>query len=346
MTEVYRDDIQITMRPVADSIGVPYTVNPLQLHDREALIEIREGPRGPAGEEGAPAWPWLWQGDIATRAALDALALSTDDARKAWRVVAENTLYYWTGLHLIPFEAAFGAPGHQGIPNILTGSGVVGPTGSAAAAHISGAAPAQHVTITIPQGIPGDPGDPGVAGRIADAADVAIDAEHPLGQDYVLAWDTGLGRFRPVPGPRRGGPWAIAAAQFTGGSNINQSFKVVATMTIPAQPSRWRPLVEGGVVVLSHVPQLNQSRLDVEVRVGSTTGELVGYGHAIAAANENRVQISPKFGYPMTPDSTFAVIPARTTTTLYVLVRRVVGDASYTVTTAGAQLIVHALPMR
>uniref|UniRef100_UPI003F490845 hypothetical protein n=1 Tax=Nocardia suismassiliense TaxID=2077092 RepID=UPI003F490845 len=346
MSEIYRDDIQVTMRPVSDTIGLPYTVNPLQVADREALIEIREGPPGPAGVQGLPAWPWQWMGDAATPATLDALNLTTADAGKAWRVVSLGAVYYWTGLEFVPNYEAFGAPGHQGTPNALTGSGVVGATGSAAAAQITGTSPGQHLEITFPQGIQGDPGDPGAAGRIQDAADVLIDATHPLGQDFVLAWDTTLNKFRPVPNPRNAGPWAIAAGQFTGGSNINTTPKVVATMTIPAQPTAWRPIVEGGLVVLSHVHQIGQSRMDVEVRVGSIDGDLVGYGHGLAAANDNRVSIGSRFAFPMTPTVNFGVVAANTTTTLYVLVRRVLGEASYTVTTEHAQLIVYAHAVR
>jgi hypothetical protein len=316
------------------------------LAGREALVEIREGAPGLVGAEGAPVWPWLWMGDIANPAALTALNLTTADARKAWRVVSDNAIYYWTGLEFIPFANAFGATGRQGAPNALTGSGVVGATGSSAVAAITGTSPNQQLQITFPQGAQGDTGDPGAAGTITASADVLVDGDHPLNQDYVLAWDTTLGKFRPVPSPRNAGPWAIAGAQFTGGSNLATSPKVVATITIPAQPTAWRPIVEGGLVVLSHVQSLGQSRMDIEVRVGGVDGDLVGYGCGLGAANDNRVSIGPRFAFPMSPTATFGVIPASTTTTLYVLVRRVVGSANYTITTEHAQLIVYAQAVR
>ncbi|WP_159844942.1 hypothetical protein [Nocardia sp. CY41] len=346
MTEIYDEDVQVTMRPVSDTAGLPYTVNPVQLSQRQALIEIREGAKGPSGAEGAPAWPWIWQGDIADPAAIDALGLTTADARKAWRVVSENAIYIWTGMELVPLNEAFLAPGKQGAPNVLTGSGTAGATGSSATAAITGTAPNQHLAITFPQGVQGDTGDPGAAGAIQDASDVAVDEDHPLAQDYVLAWDTTLNKFRPVPSARNSGPWSIAGGQFTGGSNINVSPKVIATITIPAQPMQWRPIVEGGLVVYSHVNAVGDSRMDVEVRIGSTDGDLVGYGCGLAAANDNRVSIAPRFAFPMTPTATFGVVPANTTTTLYVLVRRVTGSSNYTVTTEHAQLIVYAQAVR
>jgi hypothetical protein len=346
MTEVYDDDIQITMRSVSDSVGLPYTVNPFQLIDRQALVEIREGAQGPVGGEGDPAWPWTWMGDVADPAALTALNLTTADARKAWRVVSENAIYFWSGMAFIPFYEAFGADGRQGAPSVLTGSGVAGATGSSAAAAITGTSPNQHLEITFPRGETGDTGDPGGAGAIADAEDVQIDATYPLYQDYVLAWDTTLGKFRPVPNPRNAGPWCIAAAQFSGGSNINTSPKVIATITIPAQPTDWRPIVDGGVIMLSHVQSVGAGRMDVEVRIGSQDGDLVGYGVGFPAANAIRCPINARFGFAMTPDATFGVVQANTTTTLYVLVRRVTGGSNYTVTTEAAQMIVYAQPVR
>lgn len=346
MTQVFDDDIEITLRPVSDTVGLPYTVNPMQLVDREALVEIREGAPGPTGGEGPPAWPWIWQGDIADVTALHALNLGTGDARKAWRVVALNAIYYWTGLDLIPFAAAFGAPGHQGADTALTGSAVAGPTGSSAAAALTGTPPHQHLEVTFPRGATGDPGDPGAAGRIQDAVDVLIDGEHPLGLDYVLAWDTALAKFRPVPNPRLGGPWAIAGSQFSGGSGLNVPSKVVATMTIPAQPTNWRPIVEGGVVALAHVQALGDTRVDLEVRLGDPEGDLIAFGAGVASSNNHRVLIGPRWAFAATPGSTFGVVPANTTTTLYVIARRVVGTGSYSVTTSNAQLIVYAQAVR
>ncbi len=343
---VYDDDIQVTIRGVGDTTGLPFTVNPFEMVDREALIEIREGARGPIGPTGAPSWPWQWMGDVANPAALEALSLTTADARKAWRVVSENAIYFWTGLDFIPFYNAFLTPGRQGALNRMTGSGVVGAPGSSASAAITGAPPNQHLEITFPQGVQGDTGDPGAAGRIRDAADVLVDANNLLAQDYVLAWDVASSKFRPVPNPRNAGPWAIAGGQFTGGSNIGVSPKVVATITIPAQPTAWRPIVEGGLLVLSHVANIGDSRMGIEVRIGSADGDLVAAGYALAAANVNRVNIAPRHEYPVSPTSPLGVVAANQTATLYVLVRRLVGTNNYTVATEHAQLTVYAQPVR
>ncbi|MEV0356374.1 hypothetical protein AB0H71_09955 [Nocardia sp. NPDC050697] len=339
---VFDDDVMVTMRGVADSVGLPYTVNPVELVDREVLIELREGPAGPAGPEGAAAWPWQWQGDIADVAALTALGLTTADARKAWRVVNIGAIYYWTGLEFIAFEDAFGRQGHRGPPNPLTGSAVAGAPGSAAAAQITGTAPNQHLEITFPRGVAGDAGDPGAAGPIQDSADVLIDDEHPLGADYVLRWDATAQKFRPAPSPRLGGPWIIGQKQFVDSANINADSQVLAAITIPAQPSPWRPLVEGAAVITAQ----NGTRCDVEVRVGGAeSGVLVGYGRGYVLSSYAYLLIASGFEYPVQPGSTTAVIPANQTVTLYVVARRVAGSGTYSVRSNYSHLAVQAQPL-
>ncbi|WP_405181011.1 hypothetical protein OG225_07470 [Nocardia sp. NBC_01377] len=340
-TVVYDDDVMITMRGVADSVGLPYTINPFELIDQEALAELREGPAGPTGAEGAPAWPWSWQGDIADEAALFALPLTTADARKAWRLVASDVVYFWTGLEFIGFEDAFGTPGRRGAPNPLSGKVQAGAAGSSAAASVTGTAPGQVVEVTIPRGVTGDVGDPGAAGRIQDAADVQIDATYPLGQNFVLAWDAATAKFRPVPNPRPRGPWVLGENQFTGGKNLLDASKVVATVTIPAQPNSWRPLVEGALGLQSEQP----TRCDIEVRIGGPDGDLVGYGWGHLVSRFGHVLISGSHQYPMQPGSTIGVVPANQTITLYVVVKRVAGAGSYNIYTNYSQLTVRAQPM-
>ncbi|MET8774024.1 hypothetical protein ABZV58_03250 [Nocardia sp. NPDC004654] len=339
---VFDDDVAITMHGVADSVGLPYTVNSLELVDREALIELREGPAGPIGPEGAAAWPWQWEGDVADVAALTALGLTTADARKAWRVIAENAIYFWTGLEFIAFDNAFGRAGKRGTANQLTATAVAGAPGSSAAAQITGSAPNQQLEITFPRGTAGDVGDPGAAGRIQDAWDVSIDGEDSLGEGFVLRWDAAAQKFRPAPNPRLGGSWIIGEKQFADISNISEASKVVAAITVPAQPAAWRPIVEGAVIVSAQ----NGTRCDVEVRIGQPdTGELVGYGwgHSISALAY--VTLNAVYEYPMQPGATAAVVSANQTVTLYVAVRRVVGGGTYTVRSNYSHLMVQAQPL-
>lgn len=345
MTIVYDSDITLVLRGVSDPVGLPYTVNPLELVGREALLEIREGATGGPGTQGDPAWPWQWMGDISTFAALQALDLTTAEARRAWRVVAEQAVYLWTGMEFIRFVEAFQAPGHQGPPNLLTGVATIGATGSSATAIITGSPPAQVLEVQFPRGAVGPAGDPGEPGAIVDAEDVGdLTAAR---QGAVLAWDTAASEWRPIPAPRLGGPWAIAGSQFTGGSNLSSSPKTVATMTIPAQPIPWRPIVLGGSLGLqSHVSTaINESRPDVEVRLGAADGPMIGYAFGAGSANHTQAQFFCRWDAPIGPGSTTATVAANQTAQIYVVVRRTVGVKNFTIITTGAQLIIGAQPL-
>lgn len=337
---VYDRDVMITMRGVADSVGLPYTVNPVEVVDREVLIELREGPVGTAGPEGAAAWPWAWQGDIADTAALTALDLTTVDARKAWRVVAENAIYYWTGTEFIAFEDAFRRQGRRGAVNALTGIALAGPPGSTASARILGSAPNQQLEITFPRGAQGQQGDPGTAGRIADASDVLVTEDDPLGQGYVLGFDSAVAKFRPIPSPRLRGPWTIGNNQFLTAQNLKEDGKVLAAITIPAQPTDWRPWIEGAVGISSGSP----TRCDVTVRIGAPDGEVVAQGWGHWEARFAHVLVSPGFDYPLLPGAQFGVVPANQTVTLYVVASRAAGGGTYTVNGNYSHLQVRALP--
>ncbi|MFI6368933.1 hypothetical protein ACIBG0_40180 [Nocardia sp. NPDC050630] len=343
MTEVYDETVSIRMRGVDDPVGLPYTVHPLELVDREVLVELREGPPGGPGPQGAPAWPWLWQGDIATPAALTALNLTTADARKAWRVVSANAIYFWTGMDMIAFGAAFQTPGPQGAPAAPTGSAVAGAVGSSAAAALTGTAPSQALEVTMPRGATGATGDPGEAGKISDAADVGDLAAARQGS--VLAWAATPGEWRPIPAPRLGGPWAVASSQFVGGSNISATTKTIATMTIPAQPIAWRPIVlSGNITVQVHVSAFNDTHVEIEIRLGSPEGEIIGYGYATGVANRFEVQLYPRWQHAVTPDSDLGIVGPSETAVVYVIARKI-GDRNYSIVTTGAQLVVAAQPL-
>ena len=344
MTEIYDETISITMRSVDDPVGLPYTVHPFEVVDREALVELREGPPGESGPQGAPAWPWTWQGDVATAADLTALGLSTADARKAWRVVDENAIYYWTGMDWIRFAAAFQTPGPQGAPAVPTGVGHAGATGSSAAATITGAAPSQTLEITMPRGATGPTGDPGEAGKIADAQDVGDLSGARQGS--VLAWDAAAGHWAPIPAPRLGGPWAIASSQFVGGSNISAATKTIATMTIPAQPIAWRPIILAGAITIQvHVSSVNEGHVEIEIRLGSPEGEIIGTGYGPGVANRAEVLFLPRWEHGVTPAGELGTVGPSETAVIYVIARKV-GSRNYSIVTTGAQLLVAAQPLR
>ncbi|MBF6350367.1 hypothetical protein IU448_15270 [Nocardia flavorosea] len=330
---------------MSDPIGLPYTVNPLELADRDALIEVREGPTGEMGPQGGPAWPWTWEGDIADFATLEGLPLTTADARKAWRVVAENAIYVWTGLDWVRFLDAFLAPGRQGPANELTGAAVAGAVGSSASAQFTGTAPGQVLEITFPRGVTGPAGDPGVAGAIADAEDVADISDASDGS--ILSWNSADDLWYPVPAPKLAGPWSIAGSQFAAASNVSATERTVATMTIPAQSFAYRPIVIAGQInIKAATKALDDPRLIVEVRLGSASGPVIGFGMPIGAPNNTNVLLAPRWEQALTPESTHATVAANQTSTIYVVITRVSGTKTYTVVNQGAQLMIMAQPLK
>lgn len=344
MTEVYNADVTVTMRGVSDPVGLPYTVNSFDLTGREALVELREGAAGGQGIQGGPAWPFIWQGDIADADTLFALTLTTADARKAWRVVDEEALYIWTGVDWVRLENAFGAAGKQGPPSVLTGVAVAGSVGSSAAAALTGTAPNQQLQITFPRGATGPTGDAGVAGAIADAADVDMaDAR----DGSVLSWVAADAVWRPKPVPKLAGPWCIAGSQFAGASNVNADSKVIATVTIPAQPWAWRPIVIGGQINIKvHAGAIDDTRVLVEMRLGSASGPRIGFGFPMSAANNSNILFCPHWEQTLTDTSDWATVAPNQTATIYVVLARVSGTHTYTIINQGAQLAVMSQPLK
>src|SRR5690606_13080877 len=125
--------------------------------------------------------------------------------------------------------------------------------------------------------------------------------------------------------------------------NISAASRVVSTITIPAQPYAWRPIIlSGNVGVRVHVSALNDTRVAVEVRLGSADGPIIAWGMPIGGSNTTMVQLSPRWEIPISPDGDYASVAPNQTTTLYVIVRRVSGTKNYTIANTGSQMLVMA----
>ena len=348
MTEVFDRDVTLSVRTVPAEGELPYTVNSVQVAGSSAVVEIKEGAKGIVGVEGEPAWPWTWQGDVANIAVLTALepALGDEEAGFAWHIVDQNRIRLWTGSEWISFYDAFRHPGRQGPPNVLEiGTVGAGAIGSDATATLSDSSPTQKLNVTMPKGATGAQGELGVAGKILDASDVAVDPENPIGDGMVLMWNSTLGKFLPAANPAMRGPWAIGSGQINAGSNLKDAPRTLGTITVPPQPTEWRPMVLGSLSMQQHVRTLGAGRVDVEVRMGAVDGEVVGYGIGISAANWFVTRIFPKFEFPLTPTSDVGVIPANQTTTFYLVTRRANGTSNYSLNVDVAALIVWAMPV-
>lgn len=345
MTEVYDRDVEITMTGIVEDDTLPCTVNSFELYDDTGRVEIRTGQKGLTGPQGDPSYGFEFMGAVADQAALDAITVTRADRGKAWWVTATNQLRIWNGRFWIPFDDALAGTGHQGPPNVLSGVAVTGTVGSSAAAELTGTSPNQVLTLTVPRGATGATGDPGVAGRIQDASDVDLTTT-ALGDNMVLKWNATTSKFEPAGSPTWRGPWTIGGNRFAAASNAAETPRTLASMTVPAQPFPWRPYIIGRVPLQAHVSAVGDSRVDIEVRIGSEDGTVIAYGIGFPTANYIWIKIIPRYPQVLSPAATnIGVIPAGQTTAFFVRAVRAFGNANYSTVTDIAYLTVYAMPL-
>ncbi len=336
----------VRMTGVDDGVGLENIVNSFQVTPTEGVLELKAGNPGPPGPQGEPAYPWLWQGDVADMAALNAIRPTLTVSHRGWayRVVSTNAVMYWDGETFYPFLSAFGAEGPRGLANELTiGTVTTLAEGAPATATITGTPPNQVLNLSIPKGGPGEQGDPGQPGPIMGSSDV--DSSVALAEGYVLAYDSATSKFKPTPWPGASGPYGLSNSDFSSGSNVSAASSTIATRTIPAQPFAWRPRCEGGLSMQSHVQSIGAGRVDAEVRIGSATGQIVAQAPGFPSANWIRATFSPYFGATLTPESSVGVIPANTTVVLYVVINRNLGSSNYSWSNSLASLMVYCEPV-
>ncbi|WP_280246148.1 hypothetical protein, partial [Nocardia abscessus] len=88
----------------------------------DGSYENLQGAVGPDGPQGEPGTPFRWQGDVADRAALDALIPLLNPAMFGFtfRVLSDNSVMFWTGSKFVQFVDAFGGLGQTGQVNTLS----------------------------------------------------------------------------------------------------------------------------------------------------------------------------------------------------------------------------------
>ncbi|NKS29204.1 hypothetical protein GS534_00470 [Rhodococcus hoagii] len=329
---------------VDDNNGLPGVLYSFQMNQRDGRLEMRKGEKGEKGDQGEPAYPFEWQGDMTNQQAIDNLLLGPDQKGWAYRNVETNAMHYWAGVGWVVFANAFGAPGPRGLANNLTiGTITTLPTGAAATASITGTPPNQVLNLGLPRGPQGVDGPRGAAAAIRDAFDYDNSVAPQHGD--LIAWNNTANKWRPVRNPGVRGPYSIGPGSFPGVTNSQTiDGKTLTTMAIPAQDVAWRPLVQGGVETITNQTN-NSSRVDVEVRLGSATGQIVGVGTGMPYQRWYTNRIQPYFDATMTPTSSVAVVPAGMATTLYVTIGRPFGTATYGHTNLRASLTCYCVPV-
>lgn len=324
--------------------------------ERRAFIEVTNGegelllPRGPqgdAGNDGEPGpglAPDLVLNYPTDGEADDHLPTGLADGDRGYCVINDptNTGWFWSGENWLVVHDVVGAQGDIG-PSVgfTIGTVTTSPSGGSAQVSIDPSSTATNkvLNFVLPRGNQGavgvgQKGDPGDA--LSGAGDVDM-AGGPSDGD-VLVYDTTIGKWRPmtfVSGPV--GPYGLGPNDF---SAINdgswpQDYKVIAHLSIGAQGFAWHPRVFAQCdVKLTGI----QARVDLEARLGSPTGPVVGRGpgNTVTTLIDNYYprDLSPAFeGGPMTPESTSYSVPKGAVGDIYIVLRRIDTLATFGVQT-------------
>ena len=329
-------------------------VQSMQVTPLDGTLELPVGPQGGPGPNGPACRPWRWEGDIADRAALQALTptLGAAQAGKAWRVLTTNTIAYWNGAAWENFLDAIGGRGPDGTPNQLTlGTVTTGAAGSDLVFTISGTPPNQTVDLTVPRGVKGAKGPIGSPGPLREASD--YDDSDGTADGAVPVWDSGTAKWTPQGNPGLRGPWSVlenqawdeSAGFAASQSGATTSPNTICVVNIPAQDVDWRPMVTGGAIVRTTTAN-GSDLVDIEARIGSASGQVVAYGPGLAWGIDWLNRLTPQFQTSaMTPDSTVGVIAAGAAASIYIVLRHTLGTGSYTYNRTGAHVAVWAVPV-
>jgi len=305
------EDVQATQRAL------------IEVTPSGAEVELPRGEKGEKGDPGAPGPQVFWTGLITDPAELPG-DLKATDRGCIWVDTNSRSGYVWDGSDYFELPELVGLRGEPGETATIQVGSVV--TGEEASVSVDAAASTDSVTVLDfvlppgPRGIQGAKGDPGDQGPLSSADDVDVVTTPPTTGD-ALTWDGSVWVPRQATAPV--GPFALSANDFSVADvNLIQSggwsWQIVATMTVPALPFDWRPLVIGGRVEME-TPLGYQ--VDVEVRVGNAQqGDIVGYGrgHELQRWHDATV-IQPEYSQAVTPGSSYGVVKANTATSIYVV---------------------------
>lgn len=322
--------------------------------ERRAIIEVTNGvgelllPRGRQGDPGQDGEPGPGLApDLVVSEANDAnvvLPTGLAEGDRGYVVLNDttNTAFFWNGENWKAVHDAVGMQGDIG-PSVGISIGTVttSPSGGSAVVTLDPASTATNkiFNFTLPRGGQGavGVGQRGPAGEaLAEAGDVDMSGGPADGQ--VLVYDTTIGKWRPMTfasgpvGPYGLGPNDFAAVNDNSWPN---DYKVIAHLQVEAQGFAWHPRVFAQCdVKLTGI----QARVDLEARLGSPSGPVVGRGpgNTVTTLIDNYYprDLSPAFeGGAMTPTSTSYSVPKDTVGDIYIVLRRIDTLATFGVQT-------------
>lgn len=300
-----------------------------------ATLELPRGERGPRGYQGMAADPVKFGSWVAHPDDLPS-NLGEVEANTVYPVGSDKSLRVWTGTEWMTYPDWIGTRGETGASQqVRVGTVQAGPEPEVVLSPESSESRAvlDFVLQRGPQGVQGEKGDVGPTATISTAADFDTSEEPQEGDSLVYNGEKWAPRRNPAPV----GPFTLPSSQITAAhvgliDFHNRPRVILGELPIPAMPFAWRPMVTGQVWVNT----LLGPTVDIEARLSTATGTMVGLGSDVPNQNEFH-RIIPFFEQAVTPDSTHARIEAGTPVTIVLVARRtggLIGDWSTTTTRA------------
>ena len=239
----------------------------------------------------------------------------TDSSDVGTTGVAYLTLTPDCGMSNLPVLAA----GDPGVPptfrnintnQVAAGTSCPASTWSLVSAGGPGVASVYDLDLYVNSGAQGIPGTFAIAG----ASDIA----GTLTDGFTLIWSASASKWEISPVPRNR---VYAAVPVTGFMSYygNAYSSQMASLSIPAQPFNWRPVVSG----YAKAQGTANTNVDLAAYLNSaTSGIQVGYGYGVPASVPPPVTLVPSFGADISGSSTYGMVTAGTSTNVVMVAKQ------------------------
>lgn len=293
-----------------------------------AYLELPRGRRGEKGEPGDPG-PGFWFRSLITDKRQLPTNLRDVDRGAAYPDTVSKSLWVWDGKDYFEIPNFIGLRGEPGVtPRVQIGSVTPGGDASVSVNQAASTEDTFVLDFVLPQGPvgpPGDKGDTGTASNLSSSPDVDMSRTPAAGE--ALTWNGSKWAPRNILSPI--GPFMMGPNDFQsfsqgliGSGEVKE--KLIGSLTVPGMPFDWRPLVVGGNLTVETPLGV---AFNAEVRVGNAQkGDIVGHGVGKPfQRKEDVMSLHPWSTGQVTPGSTYGVVKANTATTIYVVLKKVMG---------------------
>lgn len=308
-----------------DLDGLPILTATVTPSAEATTLSLPEGPAGPAGPRGTARTTFQKMGEIATAAARPT-GLGPADRGKWWHRLDTNGMDYWDGSTWIHSPGAVGAQGPVAPAATITPTTVHNENLTTPAVKITATGASMALQATPPAGLQGPAGPTGSSGTISSAPD--YDNTTGPTQRSMFGYQAAARKWRTLPAPNGFGPWGWYGDDFNANAQSASNI-TVGTFPLPVLQWAWRPMV--WVAGLCQLITSSGSYPILTARLNTPNGVMVAYGAGLRASSASgqlyHLTAVPTFGddgpKPLSPNSSYASIPAGEQATLVVQVEKV-----------------------